>query len=77
MKIIPQQGKIMSVKSILMIGNEILRKIYKPIDFVKDPVEQYIQDLRDTLHHIQGEKKTGRAIAAPESLRRNVSEGSG
>jgi peptide deformylase len=56
----------MSVRNILMIGNEILRKKTEGIDFVKDPVEQYIQDLRDTLHHIQKEKKIGRAIAGPQ-----------
>ncbi len=49
-----------------MIGNEFLRKEAKRIDFVKDPVKQYIQDLRDTLHHIQKVKKIGRAIAGPQ-----------
>jgi len=49
-----------------MIGNEFLRKNAECIDFVNDPVEQYIQDLRDTLHHIQQEKQIGRAIAGPQ-----------
>ena len=49
-----------------MIGNEILRKKSERIDFAKDHVEQYIQDLRDTLYHIQKEKKIGRAIAGPQ-----------
>jgi len=56
----------MSKKKILMLGNEILRKKSIPVDFVKDPVEQYIQDLRDTLYHFQKEKKIGRAIAGPQ-----------
>jgi peptide deformylase len=56
----------MARKTILMIGNEILRKKAEPIDFTKDPVEQYIQDLKDTLHHVQNEKKIGRAIAGPQ-----------
>ena len=56
----------MSKKNILMIGNEILRKTSDSIDFVKDNVEQYVQDLRDTLHHIQKEKQIGRAIAGPQ-----------
>ena len=56
----------MSVRNILMIGNEFLRKKAENIDVVKDPVEQYIQDLSDTLHHIQKEKKIGRAIAGPQ-----------
>jgi peptide deformylase len=49
-----------------MIGNDALRKKAESIDFVKDPVEQYIQDLRDTLHHLQEEKQIGRAIAGPQ-----------
>lgn len=49
-----------------MIGNEILRKKAESVDLIKDPVEQYIQDLRDTLHHVQKEKKIGRAIAGPQ-----------
>ncbi len=56
----------MSVRNIFLIGNEVLRKKAESIDFVKDHVEQYIQDLRDTLHHIQQEKKIGRAIAGPQ-----------
>lgn len=56
----------MSVRDILMIGNELLRKKSEDIDFAIDPVEQYIQDLRDTLHHVQKVKKIGRAIAGPQ-----------
>jgi peptide deformylase len=56
----------MSVKDVLMIGNEFLRKKAEDIDFGQDPVEQYIQDLRDTLHHLQQEKRIGRAIAGPQ-----------
>ncbi len=49
-----------------MLGNDLLRKKSKPIDFKKDPVEQYIRDLRDTLYHVQKEKQIGRAIAGPQ-----------
>ena len=49
-----------------MIGDEILRKKSAAVDFRTDPVGQYIQDLRDTLHHVQREKKIGRAIAGPQ-----------
>ena len=49
-----------------MIGNEMLRKKSESIDFDNDPLDKYIQDLQDTLRHIQKEKKIGRAIAAPQ-----------
>ena len=56
----------MSVRKILMIGDEILRRKSELIDFMRDPVEQYIQDLKDTLYYVQNEKKIGRAIAGPQ-----------
>ncbi len=56
----------MSKKKILMIGNDILRKKSGSIDFTGDNIEQYIQDLKDTLYHFQEEKKIGRAIAGPQ-----------
>lgn len=56
----------MSVKSILMIGNELLRKKAESVDFEKDQVDRYIRDLRDTLRHTQRKKRIGRAIAAPQ-----------
>ena len=49
-----------------MIGNEGLRKKSERIDFEKDFVEEYIQDLKDTLNHVQNEKQIGRAIAGPQ-----------
>jgi peptide deformylase len=55
-----------SVKSILMIGNELLRKKTESVDFEKDPVDRYIRDLRDTLRHTQRKKRIGRAIAGPQ-----------
>lgn len=56
----------MSVKSIIMIGNTILREKAATVDFLTDPIGSYIGDLRDTLHHVQREKKIGRAIAGPQ-----------
>ncbi len=56
----------MSVKSIVMIGNELLREKAATVDFLEDPIDRYIRDLRDTLHHVQREKKIGRAIAGPQ-----------
>lgn len=53
----------MSVKNVIMIGNEILRMKSGIVDFAVDPIDLYIQDLRDTLHHVQQVKKLGRAIA--------------
>ena len=57
---------IVPVRNILMFGNEFLRKKSERIDFAMDPVDQYIQDLKDTLHHVQKEKQIGRAIAGPQ-----------
>lgn len=56
----------MSVKTILLIGDEKLREISLPVDFNNDPVENYINDLHDTLLNFQRQKKIGRAIAAPQ-----------
>ena len=56
----------MPVRNILMIGNELLRKKSEHIDFEKDPVGEYIQDLKDTLNHAQRDKQIGRAIAGPQ-----------
>lgn len=56
----------MAVKTIFLIGNKKLREVSRPVDFNNDPVENYINDLRDTLLNFQEEKKIGRAIAAPQ-----------
>lgn len=56
----------MSVKTILMIGNPLLKNKSENVDFEKDPVVKYIGDLKDTLHKVQKEKKLGRAIAGPQ-----------
>lgn len=56
----------MSIMPVLMIGNKKLRKNNEHIDFQKDPVESYLKDLKDTLHHQQREKGIGRAIAGPQ-----------
>jgi len=49
-----------------MIGNKKLKKKSEHIDFQKDPVESYLKDLKDTLNHLQKEKRIGRAIAGPQ-----------
>ena len=56
----------MAVKEILQIGNPILRSQSINIDFEKDPFNQYLEDLTDTLHHFQKKEKIGRAIAGPQ-----------
>ena len=61
------QGDIpMAVKQILMIGDETLKGKSEAVDFSKDPVDLYIRDLMDTLHHFQKKKGLGRAIAGPQ-----------
>jgi peptide deformylase len=54
----------MTIKPILMIGNPKLRKTSSDVVFEEDNVAAIVQDLADTLHHIQQEKGLGRAIAA-------------
>jgi peptide deformylase len=56
----------MSIKEILKIGNQFLRKASKDIDLKQDNISKILDDLRDTLHHFQKKKKIGRAIAGPQ-----------
>lgn len=56
----------MARKDVVMIGDPLLRQKADPVDFAADPVLQYVEDLRDTLRHLQQEKGLGRAIAAPQ-----------
>jgi len=56
----------MAVKKVLKMGNPILRKKSEEIkEFDKD-LEEIVEDLKDTLIKLQQEKKTGRALAAPQ-----------
>ncbi|MFW9905641.1 MAG: peptide deformylase [Candidatus Thorarchaeota archaeon] len=56
----------MAIKEVLMIGNPKLReKSSKVSDFGED-LQRIIQNLRDTLSHLQEVKKIGRALAAPQ-----------
>jgi peptide deformylase len=57
------KGRIMTVKPVLMIGNKILRKKSEEVDFKINNITGIIDDLKDTLHHLQRVKETGRAIA--------------
>jgi len=55
-----------AIKTIFMIGDDVLRRTSEDLDFKKDDIDQILQDLKDTLHHAQDEKQIGRAIAAPQ-----------
>lgn len=61
-----EKDRDMTIRNILMLGNETLRKKSDPIDFERDNVNCHLEDLRDTLHFFQKEKRIGRAIAAPQ-----------
>lgn len=56
----------MSVVPLIMIGNPILKEKSERIDFKNDEINQYIDDLKDTLHYLQNKYKIGRAIAGPQ-----------
>lgn len=56
----------MSVKPVVMIGNDLLGKTSHEVDFTSGTVERLINDLRETLHYLQEKKQIGRAIAAPQ-----------
>ena len=49
-----------------MIGNELLRKKSTPFDCSRESPAALVADVRDTLLSLQEEKKTGRALAAPQ-----------
>ena len=56
----------MAVQPVVLIGNELLRKQSVPVDFGSEDISSLITDLKDTLHQLQREKQTGRALAAPQ-----------
>jgi len=56
----------LAVKTVLLIGNKTLRRRSAEVDFTADDVKGWIRDMRDTLHHLQGVHKIGRALAAPQ-----------
>lgn len=56
----------MAVKEVLKLGNPILRKKSEEIKEFDKNLEEIVEDLKDTLIKLQKEKKTGRALAAPQ-----------
>lgn len=55
----------MAVKEVILLGNPLLREKSSDAAF-DDELERIIEDLKDTLTHLQNEKGIGRALAAPQ-----------
>jgi peptide deformylase len=56
----------LAVRTVLMIGNALLRRRSAEVDFKTDDVMPCLHDLRDTLRHLQRIHGMGRALAAPQ-----------
>jgi peptide deformylase len=56
----------MTVKEVLMIGNPQLRETSSEISTDDAELPEILTDLKDTLTHLQGTKRIGRALAAPQ-----------
>ncbi|MHA2299107.1 MAG: peptide deformylase [Candidatus Hodarchaeales archaeon] len=56
----------MTVKEVLLIGNHQLREKSTTVTDFGNELQTIIQDLKDTLIHLQETKKIGRALAAPQ-----------
>ncbi|MFX0064900.1 MAG: peptide deformylase [Candidatus Hermodarchaeota archaeon] len=56
----------MAIKEVLMIGDPILREKSALVTDFGEELQEIIQDLKDTLTHLQKTKKIGRALAAPQ-----------
>lgn len=56
----------MAIKEVLMLGHSNLRKESSDINIFDEDLKGNLQNLKDTLTHLQNTKKIGRAIAAPQ-----------
>ncbi len=56
----------MAIKDVLLIGNPKLRQESSEVTDFNLELKEIIQDLRDTLTHLQETKKIGRGLAAPQ-----------
>lgn len=56
----------LAIKEVLMIGNPKLREQSSDVSDFGENLTKIIQDLKDTLTHLQGTKEIGRALAAPQ-----------
>ncbi|MHA2181440.1 MAG: peptide deformylase [Promethearchaeota archaeon] len=63
----------MVIKEVLLLGNPKLRKNSRDVVNFNNELRNDLNDLRDTLTHLQKTKKLGRAIAAPQiNLLKNI-----
>jgi len=56
----------MTIKDVLLLGNPKLRKISSSVINFNKNLRGDLNDLKDTLTHLQNTKRIGRAIAAPQ-----------
>jgi len=56
----------MPVREILMLGNPALRKIADEETDFKGVIDEISKDLKDTLHNLQNQKKTGQGLSATQ-----------
>ncbi|HUT66266.1 MAG TPA: peptide deformylase [Spirochaetota bacterium] len=56
----------MAIRDVLQIGNPILRKKSAEVTGFGPLLQKTLDDMRDTLTHLQKTKKIGRALAAPQ-----------
>lgn len=56
----------MSIREVLQIGNPILRKKCTEVTGFGSLLQETLDDMQDTLTHLQKTKKLGRALAAPQ-----------
>ena len=56
----------MPIKEVLQSGNPLLREEASDVTDFNPELNEIIQDLKDTLSHLQRTKKIGRGLAAPQ-----------
>jgi peptide deformylase len=56
----------MAIKEVLLIGNPLLRQESSEVTDFNLELREILQDLKDTLTHLQETKKIGRGLAAPQ-----------
>lgn len=56
----------MAIREVLKLGNPKLRKKSKEVEEIGHESREILEDLKDTLTHLQEKKNIGRALAAPQ-----------